>query len=133
MRELVGEHDEGLLAGTQGSVSVGRGALGVAEGQLALQHQRVGAAVDDHEVVGERLEPRRRQAVVEARDELHLHRDLAVGAAGDPDQLVVGVRSVRVLTRLRHAKGEEIRQHERAGWRPEGRLEHVRSRQVAPR
>ena len=99
MRELVGQDDESFLAGAQRAVPLRCRALGVAERQLALEHERVGAAVGHDEVVRARLQPGRREPVVEARDELHLDRDLALGAARDPDQLVVGMRGVRVLSR----------------------------------
>ena len=128
VRKLVREDDERLLAGAQRPVALRRRELGVAERELALEHERVRAAVGDDEVVRERLEPRSRQPVVEARDELHLHRDLALGAADGPDQLVVRMR----LADARLAEREEVDQHQRSGRRPERRLQHVRPRQVAP-
>src|SRR5207247_4863874 len=133
VRKLVGEDDERLLAGAQRAVALGRRPLSVAEGKLALEDERVGSSVDDHQIVGDLVEPWRRQAVVEAWNELDLDGDLALGAAGDPNQLVIGMGSVRVLAGLGDTVGEEIGEDERPRRRLEGGLEDVRSGQIAPR
>ncbi len=105
----------------------------VAERQLALQDERIGAAVHDNEVGVQHLQPGRGQAVVEPWDKLDLDGHLALGAARDPDQLVVGMRRVRVLLRAGNAVREEVRHDQRAALARERRLEHVGAGEVTPR
>ena len=126
MRQRVGERHEGLLARPQRPRRGARGDLGRPDRQLALEDERVGAAVDDREILGDPLEARLGEPVVEARLELHLHRHLALGAADDPDQVVVRMAHVPL-------DRDEIHKYEHAALGAEGRLEHVRLREVPPR
>ncbi|MDP9426561.1 MAG: hypothetical protein M3P37_11170 [Actinomycetota bacterium] len=65
--------------------------LDLGKGQLGLEHEGVGAAVDDTDVVPPHLEARDGESVVEPGGELQPHPHTACLAAHEAEQLVVGV------------------------------------------
>ena len=131
VRQAVGQRHEGVVPGAERAPP--RAAPGVALGQrdLGLEHQRVGAAVDDPAVGTVHLHAGRGQAVVEAGLELERDLDLAGLAVDQAQQLVVGTGPRGVAEQRAATDHQAVGDRDAAAAGGHARLQHVGAWQVA--
>ena len=131
MRDCVADNDGRLLARAEPAAATARAELGLVQGQVSLDEQGVGAAEHGGQVWSAEGQLRDGVPVIEAGHELEANLDLARLAPNEPDQLVIGVDSGRIVRWGALTDGEEVGDCHIATVAFEAGLQDVRAGEVA--